>query len=206
MDCKTFFEAYAPHWDDDYQPHAPVRRAAALLCGAAGHTVLDIACGTGAMFPELAEAGASCITGVDICPGMAERAAQKFAGQPGVSVFCADVLQWQPGPGQPCYFDTALMYNAYPHFLDKPALLRAVAGLLAPGGRFTVAHGMGRQALNRHHQGVPAAVSTPLGPAAEEAACWSPLFEIDILCDTPQFYCISGRKRPGTAHNTEELR
>lgn len=188
MNVAEFFDSYAQHWDDDYVPVLPVRTAVALICGAYKcQTVLDIACGTGAMFKELLEIGNAEITGVDISPKMAQIAALKFSGEPRVKVVCLDVAELR---GQT--YDCAVMYNAYPHFPDKAALLKTAARLLNTGGRFTVAHGNGRDKINAHHAGVSEQISTKLKSAKEEAALWEPLFDVDCTVDTPDFYLISG--------------
>ena len=77
----------------------------------------------------------------------------------------------------------------------EPALLAHAAALLKPGGRFTVAHGMGRKTLNSRHQDVPPSVSVPLGPAQGETAVWEPWFLVDMCCDRPDFYLLSGTRR-----------
>lgn len=189
MDVKTFFDRFAEHWDDDYVPAAPERTAAALFADVSGAKVLDVACGTGAMFPELLAAGATSVTGVDISPEMAKRAAEKFAADTRIEVLCGDVTEL-PLSG----FDTALIYNAYPHFLEKEPLIAAMARALRPGGRLTVAHGAGREIINAHHAGIPPTVTTELRPACEEAEAWTGLFSIDVLADTPFIYIISGTR------------
>lgn len=187
MDVKTFFDQFAEHWDDDYVPAAPERIAAAVFACASGGRILDVACGTGAMFPELLSLGAQDITGVDISPEMAKRAAAKFASDSRIRVLCGDVTAMDLNG-----FDSALIYNAYPHFLRKELLIDAMARALKPGGRLTVAHGAGRELINDHHSNVPASVKSVLLPALEEAEVWKGLFEIDTLVDTPFLYIISG--------------
>ncbi len=189
MDVKSYFDGFAGHWDDDYVPAAPERIAAAFFADVSGARVLDVACGTGAMFPELLAAGAASVTGVDISPEMARRAAEKFAADTRIEVLCGDVTELPLGG-----FDTALIYNAYPHFLEKAPLIAAMARALRPGGRLTVAHGAGRDIINAHHANVPATVTTELRPAAEEAEAWKGLFTVDVIADTPYFYVISGIK------------
>ncbi|MBR5114658.1 MAG: class I SAM-dependent methyltransferase [Oscillospiraceae bacterium] len=189
MDVKEFFDRLAEHWDDDYVPAAPERIAAAFFAQVAGARVLDVACGTGAMFPELLAAGAAEITGVDISTEMAKRAAQKYAADSRIKVLCGDVTKL-PLSG----FDSALIYNAYPHFMRKELLIDAMARALKPGGRLTLAHGAGRDIINNHHSGVPHSVKTPLRAASVEAEVWKGLFEVDAIVDTPFFYLISGTR------------
>jgi len=192
MNIADYFDSRAADWDRHYVPSLPARSAVAFLSGAAqGARVLDIGCGTGVMFPELLSAGVSELVAVDISPAMAAIAAKKFAGEARLRVFCSDILQFASGD-----FDAALVYDAYPHFPDKPALIKKVWQLLKPGGRFTVAHGAGKAEINKCHQKVPPPVKTQLMSAAEEAALWSPYFIVDQMVDAPHFYLISGTAAP----------
>ena len=190
-DCKTYFNGLAAGWDERISVRPALLSAVAFFAGACpGTRVLDIACGTGVAFDYLLAQGVKSLTAIDISDEMARIAQAKYAHDPRVAVLAGDFLKLEATP-----FDCALLYNAYPHFLDKPALLAHAAALLKPGGRFTVAHGMGREALNSHHRDVPPSVSIPLGPAQEEAKIWSPWFQVDMCCDRPDFYLLSGTRR-----------
>ena len=189
MGVKEFFNERAAFWDEEIPEILPQRTAAAIIAGVKkGSSVLDIACGTGVMFDEYLALGASQITGIDIAEKMIEKAQEKFSGDPRITLVAGDVLEYDD-----CGFDAAVMYNAYPHFADKDALLKKVASMLIPGGRFTVAHGAGRQMINSHHSSVGAGqVSVGLGSAEDEAAAWEKYFDVDVLADTPEVYIISG--------------
>ena len=189
MDVKEFFDYLAEHWDDDYVPAAPERIAAAFFACPAGKKVLDVACGTGAMFPELLAAGAAEITGVDISTEMAKRAEKKFAADRRIKVLCGDVTKLSLSG-----FDTALVYNAYPHFMRKELLIDAMARALKPGGRLTIAHGAGKDQINDHHHNVPHAVTSELRAAKIEAELLEGLFKVDAIVDTPYFYLFSGTR------------
>ena len=92
-------------------------------------------------------------------------------------------------------FDAVVIYNAYPHFFEKAALVEKVYRLVKTDGRFVVAHGSGRDVINRHHEAVAAGVSCGLRAASEESALWADKFEIEALVDTPGFYAFSGVRR-----------
>ena len=92
--------------------------AVAFFAGARpGVRALDIACGTGVTFDYLLAQGVESLTAIDISDEMARIAQGKYAHDPRVTVLAGDFLQLEAPP-----FDCALLYNAYPHFLDKPAL------------------------------------------------------------------------------------
>ena len=143
----AFFDRCAPAWDAGMVRHEPVIEAILDNAGVgSGMRVLDVACGTGVLFPDYLARGAS-VTGIDISPEMARIAAEKFAGEPRVQVLCGDVEE--AVFSQP--FDVVMVYNAFPHFPDPARLIARLGRLVKPGGRLSVAHGMSRAAIDSHH-------------------------------------------------------
>ena len=117
--------------------------------------VLDVACGTGVLFPDYLDRKVRTLTGIDISPEMARRAQEKF---PQVRVICGDVEEW-PFDEQ---FDVVMVYNAFPHFPDPARLIARLAELTRQGGYLSVAHGMSREKLLAHHAGAASRVSIDL--------------------------------------------
>ena len=90
-----FFDRCAPFWDEDMVRNEAV--IAAILDNAgirAGIDVLDVACGTGVLFPDYLKRGVASLTAIDISPEMAKLARQKF---PQVKVLCGDAEQTEFG-------------------------------------------------------------------------------------------------------------
>lgn len=188
MEMNDFFNIHAENWDENCKEPNHIRAAIATLAGATSTSkVLDIACGTGVMIPSLLALNVKEILGIDRAEKMVEIAREKFCNQPNVEIICNDLMEFKETG-----FDIALMYNAYPHFLDKAKMLGHVARLLEPGGRFTVAHGTGREGINKCHGNVPSNISVKLMAAKEEAKQFEPWFDVDIVLDTPYCYMISG--------------
>ncbi len=190
-EVAAYFDALAPTWDkhmvtDDSKLKA-ILDAAGVKSGAC---VLDVACGTGVLFPYYLSRGVSRIIGVDISPEMCRIAATKLP-DPRIEIICGDV-ETVP-PHRKC--DCCVVYNAFPHFPDPEALIRALARWIKPGGRLTVAHGMSMEALKVHHQGRAERVSREMlepGALAERIAPW---FAADILISDREKYIVSGIKR-----------
>jgi len=188
---REFFDACAEGWDEGLESGLPARRAMCFLSGIQPEErILDIACGTGVMFTELLSYSPKKLLGIDISPAMLERAKKKFPHQPELELFCGDVMDYF---GEE--FDRAFLYNAYPHFLNREALIKKIASLLKKGGRFTIAHSMGKERLNAHHAGVPAHISSELRDVETEAALWAPYFHVEGKLDLPDFYLITGSKK-----------
>lgn len=101
--------------------------------------LLDLCCGTGAVFERWAHLFDEGV-GVDFSEGMLE-VARRF--QPPSGTTCryvhADVLQWPPDGA----FDVVTSFGAFGHFdkADQPAFMAAVHRALKPGGRFVFVTG-----------------------------------------------------------------
>ena len=153
--------------------------------------MLDLGCGTGVMMPVYLEAKVASATGVDLSSRMVSCAREKFQEIDAVDFIAADVLDLDESHP----YDAVVIYNAYPHFMDKPALVEKVYRLLKPGKRFVVAHGTGKDRINQHHQAVDAGVSSGLRAVSVESEVWRKCFDIEALVDTPAFYAFSGVRR-----------
>ena len=191
QDVIAFFDRCAPDWDAGMVRHEPVIQAILDNAGVGpGMHVLDVACGTGVLFPDYLARGAA-VTGIDISPEMARIAAEKFAGEPRVRVLCGDVEE----TAFPEQFDVVMVYNAFPHFPDPARLIPRLAGLVKPGGRLSVAHGMSRAAIDSHHSGAAHPVSNGLLHEEELRALLAPWCDVDVCVSDERMYQVAGTKR-----------
>ena len=187
----AFFDRCAPAWDAGMVRHEPVIEAILDNAGVgSGMRVLDVACGTGVLFPDYLARGAS-VTGIDISPEMARIAAEKFAGEPRVQVLCGDVEE--AVFSQP--FDVVMVYNAFPHFPDPARLIARLGRLVKPGGRLSVAHGLSREAIDSHHSGAAHRVSNGLMHEDALRALLAPYCDVDVCVSDARMYQVAGTKR-----------
>ena len=187
----AFFDRCASWWDADMIRNEPI--IAKILDNAgvkAGTDVLDVACGTGVLFPDYLDRQVASVTGIDISTEMVKVAAGKF---PQVNVVCGDVEEY-PFEKQ---FDVVMVYNAFPHFPDPAALIKNLAALVKPGGRLSIAHGMSRVQLQQHHAGRAAAVSIDLIHEQELAALMAPYFDVDVVISDERMYQVCGVRLEG---------
>jgi trans-aconitate 2-methyltransferase len=112
---------------------APFRALLALVSRRPGLRVLDLGCGTGEHTATLhAELGARATLGIDLSAAMLAQA--RARARPGLGFARADLATFAPARPVDLVFSNAAL-----HWLpDHPALLRRLAGFLAPGGELAV--------------------------------------------------------------------
>ena len=186
-----FFDRCAPTWDANMIRNEDAIKKILDNGGIKeGVSVLDVACGTGVLFPDYLDRNVSRILGVDISPEMAKIAAGKY-DDPRVSVLCADVTEMQTDER----FDCIMVYNAFPHFPDPRLLIERLAAMLKPGGRLSVAHGMSRDRLTEHHSGEALRVSLDLPDTEFMKYMFSDWIDVDCTVSNDEMYQVSGIKK-----------
>ena len=190
-EVRAFFDAYAPKWDEEMIRNEYAINTILHYSGLyPGCSVLDVACGTGVLVPDYQKRGVGRIVGIDISPWMLRIAKEKFQ-QDGVEFVCADAAEYDAGER----FDSIVVYNAFPHFVDKEKLIAHLASMLKPDGILTVAHGMGRDLIDAHHSGAARAVSSRLMPVKELAAIFARHLTVETMISTPEMYQVAGRRQ-----------
>ncbi len=188
-DVIAFFDQCAPWWDSDMVRNESVLTTILNHCHIRPDIdVLDVACGTGVLFPDYLQRGAASVTGIDISPEMVKIATEKF---PQVNVICGDVETHRFDK----QFDAVMVYNAFPHFPDPKHLIEVLASLVKPGGRLSVAHGMSRAALCAHHAGRASTVSIELLEENALADLFAPWFDVDVIISNDKMYQVAGTRR-----------
>ena len=187
-DVIDFFDRLAPAWDDMQVRNEEVIAEILFKGGIRnGVRVLDVACGTGVLFPDYKKLGAD-VTGIDISPEMVKIAKEKF---PEAEVVCGDVLDFSFSEK----FDAVMIYNAFPHFVEPEKLIEKLSILLKDSGRISVAHGISEKELAECHSGSAKSVSVPLVKKEVLAQMLSPYFNVDVLISDDRMYMVSGVKK-----------
>lgn len=191
-EIAAFFDRLAPQWDNGMITDD---RKLTFILDAAGvrehSVVLDVACGTGVLFPYYLARNVSRVIGVDLSAEMTRIAAAK-QHDPRVEVICGDIEEI------PIHLlcDCCVVYNAFPHFEDPARLITRLAQWVRPGGRLTVAHGMSLAALHRHHAGRAEHVSREMLPPEELSSLFAPWFTVDIAVSDEEKYVVAGERKP----------
>ena len=190
QDVIAFFDRLAPQWDADMIRHDDI--IGTILDGAQvrpGKRILDVACGTGVLFPDYLARDVANLTAVDISPEMVRIAAGKY-DDPRVQVCCGDVETMEFDEK----FDCIVIYNAFPHFPEPARLIETLSRLLNPGGTLTVAHGMSRAAIDRHHEGRASKVSVGLIHEDALAAIFRRHLKLTVKISNDRMYQVTGQK------------
>ena len=190
QDVITFFDHYSSTWDADMIRNESVINTILDNGGVTTDcTVLDVACGTGVLFPDYLQRNVKSVTAVDISPEMARIAASKYPDRP-IEVICGDIETLSLDQK----FDCCMVYNAFPHFPDPKRLITVLSSHLKPDGILSVAHGMSREWINRHHEGRASKVSMGLLSEQELSNIFAQYLEVTTVISDDTMYQVCGRK------------
>ena len=179
-DVIQFFDRMAPQWDADMIRNDNIIDK--IFDGAdirSGVDVLDVACGTGVLFPDYLARKVGSITAVDISPKMVKIAAGKFPEE-NITVLCADVEDLAADK----QFDRIMVYNAFPHFPDPEKLIATLSG-------------MSRQQIDHRHEGAASKVSIGLMHEDALAEIFSRHLTVTVKISDQDMYQVTGRKNQG---------
>ena len=152
---REFFNTRAATWDENVAEKDTVKlqSMADRLDICEGDEVLDIGTGTGIFIPFLLEklGKAGRLVCVDFAEEMLRIAAAKaFSGN--IEYICTDIED----SGLPDEnFDVAVCYSVFPHFENKPKVLREINRVLRKKGRFYICHTSSRRDINEIHISIP---------------------------------------------------
>ena len=182
---RNFFNRLAPSWKDD-AGFAPVRDEITTRAAfPAGCAIADIGCGKGVMDPQLMYANHRQIIELDLSDEMMRLNRDRWAGESRITFICDDVLTAKLPA-----IDAAVIFNAYPHFMDKTALAEKLTYTLPAGGTLIIAHSMGRDSINQIHKNKRSCgeVSIPLKSPLEEYEPFAGHFSLDDWEDSRRLY------------------
>ena len=186
---KDFFNDLAPRWDNE--PIADKEIIDTILDNGGikeNIQVLDVACGTGVLFPFYLERIVKSITAIDLSPQMVKIAKSKF---PQADVICGDAENITFDN----QFNVIMIYNAFPHFPEPEKLIENLSKAVKSGGKISIAHGMSKKELDDIHMKSAGTVSNILPECEELKKILEPYFNVDIMISNDKMYQVSGIKR-----------
>ncbi len=182
----SFFDECASNWDNNMIKNSEViSKILDIAEIKSGANVLDVACGTGVLFKDYISRGVRSLTAIDISGEMVKIAKAKF---PDIDVIEGDAESYQ----FKTKFDSIVIYNAFPHFVNDNQLFENLSQHLSASGRLTVAHGMSREAILACHKNKAKPVSKELMTAKELAEKMRLFVNVDTVISNSQMYVVSG--------------
>ena len=149
---NKFFDQLADTWEDQSFP-PETRKRVAELAGAfgirKGARVLDVATGTGILYPYLLRAVGESgrVLAFDFSYKMLQKANKKALGE---NLYCFQASAMAiPLPAGLC--DTIVCFAAFPHFADQLKALQEMARVAKIGAPIFIVHLMSRDELLKHH-------------------------------------------------------
>ena len=144
---REFFDKLAPEWQDAEEEKSIRDKLVGMMGIPEKSDIIDIGSGKGIMLAHLLKTNPETITAVDISEKMLSYAMDRYS-DPRIAFLAEDLLEAKLPE-----FDAAVIFNAYPHFLDKQALAEKMGAIVKPGGLFIICHSRSRQIINRGHEG-----------------------------------------------------
>lgn len=189
-EIEDFFDKLAPTWDELEETPTEFRDILIKKVGIKkGDKVIDIACGTGIVSGVLFEESGKQITAIDLSSKMIEIAKTKFNDEE-VHFINDDFITHKFDKK----FDVAVIYNAYPHFVDIDAFIKKLYEILDEHAKFAIIHSFSLEGLKNHHKNVKSTISREINSLEEEANRFKKYFMNVHYEDLPNSLYIIGEK------------
>lgn len=190
-DIEIFFDKLAPRWDAmEIKKDEDILPLLEEIGIKQGDKILDVGCGTGRITSLLHSFSEGSITAIDISSKMIDIAKEKYKEEEYATFIVGDFLNYSFQEK----FDIIVIYNAYPHFLDKNALKEKLYENLNVGGKFAIVHSLSRHELGKVHTNLDMETTRKLSSPEEEGAFFSDLFQIVKTKEDDSSYIIIGKK------------
>lgn len=172
---SEFFDCLSENWDENELSSKDERRKfLSFLDIKEGEKVLDLACGTGVITSLLQEKSKCEVVGLDISPKMIEKAKEKERNNPYIHYYVGDFITYDLNEK----FDHIVVFNAYPHFLDREVFKNKVLKLLNKDGKLEIIHNISRKEIENHHKGGANPYSRGLLAPLDEAQLYLPEMKV----------------------------
>ena len=181
----TFFDKLAPIWDNSPHEYDKREEIVSMMRLPPHSVIVDAGCGKGIMFEHLLKTNPDKIIAVDISGEML-RLAKKLFKSSRIEFIHDDFLS-----ATLPILDAVVIFNSYPHFLDKKTLAEKLASSLKKNGILIIAHSRSKVEVNSiHNRNSVSNLSVHLEAAAAEAKKFYNFFTPDVLIDSDAIYFI----------------
>ena len=143
---KEYFNNTYEKWKEiSYEKGSIIHKTIKLLGISEGHSVLDVASGTGILYSFLKHIPLSNYVALDISENMLKELEHLY---PKTKTICDD---FDKEINLEEKFDYIIIFNSIPHFENLNIVFSNVRKHLKIGGIFAIAHSKTRQELKEHH-------------------------------------------------------
>ena len=144
---REYFNQTASQWTEvDARKLKVIKSSLSLLKISPTTKILDVACGTGVLYPLLMQIPVSKYLGLDISEGMLAEF-RKLC--PEAKLICENFNQ---SINLQENFDLIVIFNSIPHFKNLELVFANAQQNLVTNGKFSIIHARTRQGLREHHQ------------------------------------------------------
>lgn len=182
-DIKTFFDNLASDWDRRSN-HKYIEYIIRKIDIHENSKILDVACGTGILEEYLLQYNPKEILGVDISKNMIEIAKEKNNDKR-VKYLCEDIFNIEAGQ-----WDFIIVFNSFPHFVDKEKFLSHLSKLLKIGGKLIICHNFSRKSIDKIHKNMSESISSQLISGKELVEIAPVFFKENLVIDNNKIYLV----------------
>lgn len=180
---KEFFDNIAFDWDRRSN-HEYIEDIIRKININKNSKILDVACGTGILEEYLLKYNPREILGVDISKNMIEIAKGKNKDNK-VKYLCEDIFNIDTGK-----WDFIIVFNAFPHFIDKEKFLKHLSKLLNKCGRLIICHNFSRKSINKIHENISESISSQLISGKELIEISPKSLKEELVIDNEKIYIV----------------
>ena len=187
---KEFFDNLAESWTND-NDFKKVNNLLDLCDIRKGYQVLDIGCGKGVITPLLQERTKVLVDAIDLSDNMINEAKKINSDKSKYNFIRGDFTEYDFDK----LYDLAIIFNAYPHFLNVEKVVEKANSILKKNGKFIIMHDFKKEELNSHHKAHAMGVSRMLEDGNSEANKYAKYFNIKLVEDNNDHYLIILEKK-----------
>lgn len=185
-DVKDFFNSIASSWNNKKDDLNKIEEILKEVNIKAYEDILDLGCGKGIITPLIYKYTNKLVTGIDLSEKMIEGAKLKNNDSTKYEYIVGDYIDYNFKKK----FDKIIIFNAYPHFLDKKALAKKAYNDLKEDGYLIVMHNLGKEELNGYHDNHAKKISCGLMSPKDEENELKDYFELEKFIDERDRYLM----------------
>lgn len=190
-EVKEFFERIADSWDNKSDNLEIIGELFERININKNEDILDLGCGKGIVSPFIYKYSNKKVIGIDLSEKMIEGAKCNNSDTDKYEYICADYIDYKFDHK----FDKIIIFNAFPHFLDKNALAEKCYYDLKDKGQLIIMHNLGKERLNTHHMENASKISCGLRTPEVESKEMNKYFKMIDCTDKSDRYLMVLEKK-----------